>query len=69
MHDLRSTAVLSLEIAQGLIGQELDFLTNCLGTSSPQYRWSALPNLVTTYQAMGIAFKVLGRKLEKLRIF
>jgi hypothetical protein len=54
---------------EGLNGQELDLLTKGLGTSSAQYRWSALPDLVTTYQAMGIAFKMLGRKLEQLRIF
>src|SRR5215831_5470718 len=38
-------------------------------TSFAHYRGSALPDLVTTYQAMGIAFKMLGRKLEQLRIF
>ena len=47
----------------------INFLNKCLGTSSLQYKWLARADLITTYQAMGIAFKVLGRKLEQLRIF
>ena len=45
-----------------------NFLSNCWVLIRAM-QMVGLPDLVTTYQAMGIAFKVLGRKLEQLRIF